>query len=525
MRLVTANEMRAIDRHAVEKIGIPSLVLMENAGIKLLLTLERALSGLSGKRFTIVCGRGNNGGDGLVTARHLFNHQIQVNTFIVGRPEELSPDAAANLKILVNSGYQPTFMTLAEDLDHLRVALEFSDVAIDGLFGTGFSGQIDGYPREVVRIFNESRPKKVSIDVPSGLCATTGRLSNPSIMANLTVTLGLPKLGLYLHPGSDAAGEIWVADIGFPQVSYDAIPGSTALLTSRIAATLLPARSDQAHKGAFGHLLILAGSAAYQGAGVLTSYGALRSGVGLVSLGLPEGLSEKMSVDVLPETILRSCPSHDGGFAFGEEEVREFAGLYRAIVAGPGWGRSAERRRSLRALLDGWAGSLLLDADALNAVESPADLANHTGDLVITPHLGEMSRLTGKTIAAIREDLFGTTAEFVQRVHCVVVLKGPTTIVMAPDGHAFLCARPNSGLSRGGSGDLLAGLIGGLLAQGLTPFAAAALGVHIHADAAEIARGELGADALTISEVASFIPRAFRRLRGEEDSQPSRSST
>ncbi|MBF0503022.1 MAG: NAD(P)H-hydrate dehydratase [Candidatus Riflebacteria bacterium] len=524
MRLVTATEMQAIDRHAIEQIGIPSLVLMENAGLKALLTLERALSGLGGKRFTIVCGRGNNGGDGLVMARHLFNHQIEVNTFIVGSPSELSPDATANLKILLNSNYQPIFMTQTEDLDHLRVALEFSDIAVDAIYGTGFSGHIEGYPREVVRIFNASRSKKISIDVPSGLCSNTGRLSNPSVIADLTVTLGLPKLGLYLHPGCETVGEIWVADIGLPQVSCDTIPGSVSLLTPRLASLLLPSRSNHAHKGSFGHLLILAGSAAYQGAGVLTSYGALRSGTGLVTLGLPAGLSEKMNVDVLPETILRACPSRDGGFAFGEAEVREFAGLYRAIVAGPGWGRSPDRRRSLQALINGWAGALLLDADALNAIEDTAQLANHCGDLVLTPHLGEMSRLTGKTVSAIRDDLLGTATEFTQRTKCVLVLKGSITVIMDPSGQTFLCARPNSGLARGGSGDLLSGLIGGMLAQGISAFAAAALGVHLHAEAAEIARSELGADAMTVSEIASFLPRAFRRLRGEDDTRTSGSA-
>lgn len=516
MRLVTADEMRAIDRHAIDTVGIPGLVLMENAGIKVLLTLEKALSGLMEKRFTVVCGKGNNGGDGLVVARHLFNHQIPVHTFIIGERRDLSPDAAVNLKILENSGYRPVFVSLPEDLDQLRVALEFSDVAIDALFGTGFSGQVEGFAREVVRAFNEAGCRKVALDVPSGLCASTGRCSDPTIRADLTVTLGMPKLGLYLAPGCDFAGEVWVADIGLPPASFEAVPGKTTLLTQRQAASLMPIRSEHGHKGTFGHLLILAGSHEYQGAGSLVTYGALRSGVGLVTLGMPENLNARMSCEVLPEAIVRGFPATDGGFDLNEEQVGDLAGIYRAIVAGPGWGRGESRRRTVRSLLNTWAGPLLLDADALNAVDSMAELAPHAESLILTPHPGEMARLTGRSVQSIREEPLQAAAAFIERVPCVLVLKGAVTVVMNPEGQAFILSRPNSGMARGGSGDLLAGLIGGLLAQGLPPFIAAGIGCWIHAEAAQIARSQLGADAMTVSETASLIPRAFRRLRGEE---------
>ncbi|HEY9071333.1 MAG TPA: NAD(P)H-hydrate epimerase, partial [Candidatus Ozemobacteraceae bacterium] len=260
MRLVTASEMREIDRHAIEKIGIPSLVLMENAGLKVLFTLEKVLSGLKGKRFTVVCGRGNNGGDGLVVARHLVNAGVPVEVFLAARPDDLSHDAAANLAILMSSGTQPTVMTDVEDLDRLRVALSFSDVVVDAIYGTGFTGRIDGYQREVVRIINDSRVWCVSIDVPSGLDATTGRVSDPAIRAGATITLGAPKLGMFLYPGRDYVGEVWVADIGIPQVSFDAAPTGHRLITANLASALLPVRRESAHKNTFGHLLVLGGS-------------------------------------------------------------------------------------------------------------------------------------------------------------------------------------------------------------------------------------------------------------------------
>jgi len=516
MRLVTASEMREIDRHAIEKIGIPSLVLMENAGLKVLFTLEKVLSGLRGKRFTVICGRGNNGGDGLVVARHLLNAGVSVDVFLTSRPDEMARDAAANLAIYMASGGQPVVMTDMEDLDRLRVALSFSDVVIDALFGTGFSGAITGYIREVVRIINESRVWCVAIDVPSGLEASTGRISDPAIRAGSTITLGAPKLGMFLYPGRDIVGEVWVADIGLPHPSFDSVPARHRLITSDLAGALMPARRESAHKSTFGHLLVLGSSETYQGAGVLAAQGGLRSGAGLVTLGLPAGIARQVTCPVPPEVIVRSFGDREGGFALESEEVRGFVGRYAAVVAGPGWGRTPSAKASMRALVDTWAGGIVLDADAL---PEPADLAAlraHGPDMVLTPHIGEMARMTGRTINSVQEDLVGVSREFAERMSCVLVLKSATTIVAAPDGQIYLCSRPNSGLARGGAGDVLAGLIGGLIAQGLPALHAAIVGVFLQSDAAETVRNALGADAMSVSDVINALPGSFRRLRGDE---------
>ncbi len=515
MRLVNAAEMRAIDQFTIEQIGLSGRVLMENAGLKALFTLERVFQGLRGKRFTVVCGKGNNGGDGLVMARHLLNNGVAVNVFITAHEQDLVGDCALQAEIMRKCGYNCTYLTTREDLDKLRVTLEFSDVAVDALYGTGFSGVIDGFTAEVVRIFNDCRGHRVAIDVPSGVCSTTGRVSDPHIRADLTITLGLPKVGLYLPPGLDAAGDVWLADIGLPPRALDVAPARAYLIDQRLAQSLLPERPEQSHKGTFGHLLILAGSQEYQGAGVLASYGALRSGTGLVSLGLPEIVADRLTCEVLPDVIMRRFPARDGGFALDADQVRSFVGQYRAVVAGPGWGRQQGRRASVLALLQNWAGGLVLDADALNLLESISELRGHGSDLVLTPHLGEMSRLTGKSIAVLHDDLPGAARELAERVQAVVLLKSAVTVIALPDGRVFLLSRPNSGLARGGSGDLLAGLIGGLMAQGLPGWQSAVLGAFLHAEAGRIARDELGADAMTVSEVASLVPRAFRQLRGD----------
>ncbi|HOT27635.1 MAG TPA: NAD(P)H-hydrate dehydratase [Candidatus Ozemobacteraceae bacterium] len=516
MRLVTANEMREIDRHAIEKIGIPSLVLMENAGLKILFTLEKNLSGLRGKRFTIVCGRGNNGGDGLVVARHLLNAGVSVEVFLTSRMDELSPDATKNLTVFMASGGQPVVMADAEDLDRLRVTLNFSDVVVDAIFGTGFTGNINGYLREVVRTINQSHVWCVAVDVPSGLDATTGRVSDPSIRASSTITLGAPKLGMFVYPGRDIVGEVWVADIGLPQISFETVSASHTLVTHELASALLPARRESAHKNAFGHLLILGGSDAYQGAGVLAAQSGLRSGAGLVTLGLPASIARQMTCPVPPEVIVRPFDDRDGGFALEAEEIRGFVGRYAAVVAGPGWGRSESSKASMNALTDAWAGGIVLDADALPEPADLAKLKKHGHDMVLTPHVGEMARMTGRTITSIQEDMIGVAREFAGLMSCVLVLKSATTIIAAPDGRVYVCSRPNSGLARGGAGDVLSGLIGGLMAQGLSALHAAIVGVYLHSDAADVARGEFGADAMSVSDVVAALPKSFRRLRGEE---------
>ncbi|MBF0406686.1 MAG: NAD(P)H-hydrate dehydratase [Candidatus Riflebacteria bacterium] len=513
MRLVTAAEMREIDRHAIQEIGISSLVLMENAGLKTLMTIEKAFSGLHGKRFTIVCGKGNNGGDGLVIARHLFNHNVTMNVYLLAAETELSGDCLANYKILLKSGFRPTFIENEDGLDELRVALEFSDFAIDAIFGTGFTGGLKDIAALAVTILNESKVKKISLDVPSGLCATTGKISNPCVRADITVTLGLPKIGLYLPPGSTYSGEIWVADIGIPSRSVDLTPGRTFLLNQPLVSSILAERSDFAHKGTFGNLLILAGSKSYQGAGVLCTYGALRSGAGIVTLGIPSVIAERMLCEVPPEVIVRSFASDWEGFDISENHIKALSGHYRAIAAGSGWGTGEKRKDTLKAILTSWNGSLLLDADALNSIGDPGILNEHKGEKILTPHPGEMAALTQKSVAEILENPLQAAADFVAKYQCVLILKGAVTIIASSDGRILVSSRPNSSLARGGSGDLLAGVVGGFLAQGYPAFSAAAIGTFLHSEAASAARAKIGADSVTISEIASCMPEAFKSIR------------
>lgn len=517
MRLLTSDEMRAADLHAIEKVGIPSLVLMENAGVKALFTIEKILSGLKNHRFCIVCGKGNNGGDGLVIARHLLNHGVPVYVFLLAEPDKLSRDARVNLDVLVKMQHEYSVVKDEDDLNRLRIAMEFSDCIVDSIFGTGFSGELTGFAASVIQAMNDSRALKFSIDLPSGLCATTGRLSSACFYADYTITLGAAKLGLFIFPGKKAAGEVWVADIGIPEISFAAAEGKNYLLARPLVESLLAPRDEQMHKGKGGKVLILAGSDEYQGAGVLSSYGALRSGAGIVNLALPESLKESFCAQVLPETIISWLPARDGGFNLDPATISNFAGRFRSLLIGPGWGRGEQRKKSVEMLLEKWPAQLILDADALNAIDDPALLQRAKMVPVITPHLGEMARLCQKTIEEVADDAPALIREFALKNQTIVVLKSSVTLIADHQGRIFVSSRPNSGLARGGSGDLLAGLIAGLAATPISALNAALAGVQLLADAAEAAVLELGEDSVTVSEIAAYLPRAFKTLRGNID--------
>lgn len=516
MRLFTTEEMQAADRHAIEKVGIPGLVLMENAGVKALMTMEKILGGLKGKRFTIICGKGNNGGDGLVIARHLFNNNVATQVFIAAPPEEMSSEAEQNCKILINSGMEPVLLKTRRDIDRLRIAMEFSECVIDCMFGIGIKGDIKGFSADIVRAMNDTRACRVAIDVPSGLCATSGKLSDPSFMAQYTITLGAPKLGLFMFPGKHAVGEVWIADISLPDISA-ASPGCQHfLLTSELVSAILPLRDDSMHKGSGGRALLLVGSDEYPGAGIIASYGALRSGAGIVQLLLPDCLRGNLPGQVLPEVIVNYLPSQDGGFSINAREADEIAEHPGCLLIGPGWGRNASRAESLKQILTSWKKLAVVDADALNLISDHNLLKYAAGPLIITPHIGEMARLTGRSIEDIKSDQIAVAREFAIKHRLTVVLKSSITVIAESGGKVYVSSRPNSGMARGGSGDLLAGLICGLAASGISPVNAALAGVFLLAEAGETARNELGADAMTVSETASYIPAAFKKLRGHE---------
>jgi len=527
MYLVTSAEMRAIDRHAIDKIGLPALVLMENAGRAVAEEVVRIArnSPRGGRppRWLILAGKGNNGGDGIAAARHLKERGFDVHILYVTPPDDWRGEAAVQRDIaarigLSSSVYRPRGLSAGEaeageagtgetGADDLRSGIrrEEWDGIVDALLGTGASGP----PREpyasLIREANASGLPIVAVDLPSGLDADTGEVADPCIRATVTVALALMKRGLLLYPGTEMAGEVVVRPIGIPDVSVRQqqvrsfiLDGET--LERKFGVRIPPGRKADTHKGTYGHVLVAAGSVTMSGAGLLCAKAALRSGAGLVTWAVPELIALPLAGRV-PEVMITGLPDGDSGRWSGVDPL-ELAGLAankEALVAGPGMGRWPGDWRWLRRLWEAADVPLVLDADALNMLaeaEEPLDAwPRRRQPTVLTPHPGEMARLCGLTVPEVQRDRIGIARRFAERHGVTLVLKGARTVVAAPDGSGYVNTTGNPGMATGGAGDALAGIIGSPPAPGIgRPAAGTGKGTNLGTEAGAGVGTDGGAD-------------------------------
>jgi NAD(P)H-hydrate epimerase len=495
LRLVTGQEMREVDNRAIREYGIPGVVLMENAGLRVVEELEREFGPLAERRVCVFAGPGNNGGDGFVIARHLLCRGIWTKVFLVGKRERVRGDALVNLNILEKMGASITVLSERND-NRVQVALALCDIIVDALLGTGSSGPPRApFPAVMEAIKGSSRPV-VAVDIPSGLDPDTGKVADCCLKAQLTVTFGLPKRGLCLLPGAEYVGRLVVADIGLPPALLQG--GKTRLVSRGYVASILPQRPSASHKGTFGHLLLLAGSRGFAGAAVLAARGALRSGAGLVSLAVPGEIVPLVAPQV-PEAMVHERTS--------VEELLERA---TAVVVGPGLGMSPDARRLLRDLLGKIEKPVVIDADGLNILAQEGLELVAKKNVVLTPHPGEMARLAGLPVADIQADRVEVARSFAKKWGLVLVLKGARTVVAGPDGTVFVNPTGNPGMATGGTGDVLAGMIGSLLAQGLGPVEAATAAVFLHGLAGDLGVVQLGAAGLVAGDVVDYLPAAWQ---------------
>lgn len=514
MRLVTAAEMRRFDERATEEYGIPSLILMENAGIQVGREVSRLLpGGIRGKKVLVLCGKGNNGGDGLVVARHLANGGAEVKVFLLAQERDVKGDALTNLTIYQRMGGKIYSLTDQKDLNALRMALLSTDIVVDAIYGTGFSGTVPSLIAKAMEMINEAAIPTVAVDLPSGLEADTGRILSAYLKASVTVTLGLPKIGMVLEPGVSIVGELAVADISLPREMLENTIIPRILLTEELGRTWLGKRHPTAHKGTFGHLLVTGGKEGMAGAIVLCAAGALRSGVGLVTMAVPETIYP-LVVPQVSEAMTWPLPAALGSLNGASLQGRELD-AFTAMVVGPGLGRHQGSVEFLQSCLEASNCPVVLDADALFALNSNIDLlAVARGPVVLTPHPGEMARLIGLSVEAVEADRVGIALRYAREWGCIIVLKGARTLVAAPDGHLFVNPTGNPGMATGGSGDVLAGIIGSLLAQGMDAVHAAGLGVYVHGLAGDLASRQLSQTAMKSGDIISFLPEAWNRLEG-----------
>lgn len=516
VKIVTAEQMRKIDR-ACEGIDLPVGLLMEQAGEAFAGETARILPSLENSNILMLIGPGNNGGDGLVAARHLHDRGASVSLFLFGRRKAEDP----NLKLVRHREIPCAEIADDKDLEKLDDGLSPATAVIDALFGTGSNRPLpDIIARglEMVRRVKKNRPalRIIALDLPSGLNADSGAADPACLSADNTVTLAFPKKGLFNPPGSETAGKISIVDIGIP--SHLAEEVNSELITADLTASVLPRRPIGANKGTFGKVLIVAGSPNYIGAACLACGGAIRVGAGLVTLATPASLVPIVASRLTEVTYL-PLPETNGG-AISEEAagpVLGELGNYDALLVGCGLGRDPSTAGFVRLLLLNGNTALLpvvIDADALNILAGIPDWwRRFTDNAILTPHPGEMARLTGEPVEKIQSDRAGVTERKSQEWHKTLVLKGAYSVVASPDEPLKISPWANPGLATAGTGDVLGGIIAGLVGQGLPPAEAAAAGVYLHGLAGETVREKMGDAGMIASDLLPELPLAIKKLK------------
>jgi len=515
MKVVTSQQMREIDRKAIEENNLSALALMENAGLEIFQSLKNIYTDLRLKKIIIFSGSGNNGGDGFVVARQLYDYGVKAKVFLLTPFNKIKGESRENLNIIDKMEVE---LIEAETIKLLEIqeAIQNSDLIIDAILGTGLQGRVTGLKAKIINLINNSGKEVVSIDVPSGLNSDTGKIEGPCIKATHTITLALLKIGLLLFPGASYTGKITIKNIGMPPYLLKNNKIKNNIVTKEIVKSLLPFRGAYSHKGSFGKVFILAGSVGMTGAAYLASEAAMRSGTGIVVLGIPRSLNIIMEVK-LTEVITIPLAETEKQ-SLGEEAEKTISKLinnYSVLGIGPGISRHTETKRLVRKIIEKTNIPLVVDADAIYALsEDPAILGKMKAPLVITPHPGEMAKLINKDIDFILNNQLDVAREIAQKYGIVVILKGARTIIANKEGEVYINVSDNSGMATGGSGDVLTGIICSLIAQGVDNFSAAITGVYIHSLAGNLARDIIGERGMIAGDVLSQVPQAFLNLEG-----------
>ena len=520
MKVVTPTQMREIDRRSIEDLGIPGRDLMERAGAAVAAAVESLLPPDRSEPFVILlAGKGNNGGDALVAARLLSEKGIKTLTLLMAEALALKGDAALNLDRLAREKFPLEELVDGKGLDILRENLPKADLIVDGIFGTGFKGSARGMVAEVIKLVNQTtraRPviQVIAIDIPSGLDGETGKVAGEAIRADRTVTMGLPKTGMVRGDGLNCCGLVVVADIGFPPAVIDEVSPDLELVTGSELSGLIPPRPRSSHKGDYGHLLILAGSPGMTGAAALASMAALRSGAGLVTLGIPESLNPILE-EKCTEIMTLPLPETSAGTLSPDAipPILDFCRKIDVVALGPGLSRNPETGELVGELVKSCPVPMVIDADGLNLISRDVSMLKKAASpLILTPHPGEMCRLTGLA----KDELFGDREDaargFAREYNLTLVLKGAGTLIATPSGQLWINLNGNPGMATGGTGDVLTGLIAGFRAQGLMNEDAARLGVFVHGAAGDRAADKVGEISLIASDLLNEVPAVLKFL-------------
>jgi hydroxyethylthiazole kinase-like uncharacterized protein yjeF len=518
MRIATTAQMREMDRQAAEDYHVPGLISMEHGALKVLEVLHEQFGNLSDKRISIVCGKGNNGGDGLAIARNLLTRfNCHATVWLSADPSTLQNEAAASYKMAKSYGVQLRPVS--------EMNLSNTDIVVDALFGTGIKGPVTGEAANIIQAINNSGKKVISVDVPSGLDADDGKAEGAVVRASLTVTFALPKYGMLDFPGADYVGELIISDIGMPMAVMENSAIKTYATEASDVARWLPVRRNNrdSNKGKFGHVLVIAGSKGFSGAPVMVAEATARTGAGLVTLAVPQALEQAVTAHVSPVVMTHALNQSESGTLSHAalESAFNLAKTATVVALGPGVGHGKEAALFVRDFVRHCKVPLVLDADALNILAEESDHGNslvraRSAPTILTPHPGEMGRLLGISTVAVENDRRSSITQTTQNYDCVVLLKGAKTLSAAPDGRLYLNSTGNPGMATGGAGDVLTGVIASLLAQHLEPLSAAAAGAYVHGLAGDLVeRTRSGSTGIIATDLIEFLPGAIAHCQQE----------
>ena len=516
MYLVTANEMQKMDRSTIESFGLPGRILMENAGRGATQFFLDQFKNAENKKIGVIAGRGNNGGDGFVIARYLAQKGISVTVYLLSEHQKVSGDASANLKLLSPLKVPVIEMPDAKSFSAHETAMRHEAIWIDAIFGTGLRSDVKGFFKDVIDFINRLNKPVFAVDIPSGLNSDTGQPCGACIRADATATFAFAKTGHFMFPGADYTGNLKIIDIGVPpHIAHDVGPLQYLLTPDLIRAVFSPRPSD-AHKGHTGHLLVIAGSTGKTGAAVMTATSAMRSGAGLVTLGIPASLNPILEAQVI-ETMTEPLPETVNGI-LDDTSVNRIMDLLsdkKCLAIGPGIGTAPETQKLFKNLLQENTKPVVIDADGLNILAGHIEILKDLDTpVVLTPHPGEMARLISTTSANVQKDRIKCARDFAEKFNVHVVLKGARTIVAHPDGRVFINPTGNPGMASGGMGDVLTGVIAGFIAQGHQPELAAHAGVYLHGATADSLAKNKGPFGYLATDVMNLLPEVIKTLAG-----------
>ena len=518
MRLVKSSEIQEMDRITIEEMGIPGVVLMENAARGATRAFLDHFDPPVGSYALILCGRGNNGGDGYAIARYLHQEKLRVTVIVLAETAKIRGDALLNLEVIKRMGLNIIEAASRDGWNRTSELISTCDYIIDGILGTGLNAPVGGVYAEIIDAINRSQKSVMAIDIPSGLNADTGQVMGVAVRADLTVTFGFPKAGQLVYPGAELVGRLVRINIGIPNEVADRIPSAFRLIGPEDFLDLLAGGGQDIHKGNRGHLLILAGSTGKTGAASLTALGALRGGAGLVTLGTPASLNAILEEKVTEAMTVPLPDTSEGSLSLQAEE--QIVGLMEgksAVAIGPGLSTNRETTALVRRIISRCPLPMVIDADGLNALAGDISVIEKCrGRAILTPHPGEMGRLSGLRNMEVQRDRLGNASRFARQHGCILVLKGARTVVAQPEGPTYINPTGNPALSSGGSGDVLTGLIGGYLARGWPGAKAALAGVFLHGLAADFLGETMGQAGILAGELPGVIPPLMASLaRGE----------